>query len=99
MSFPYTTKDKCRFERFGCIMTRILDITSDGVIFETKLTKRGVPTISIKTRNIADKIAKKIGCAIARIEGNFDETTFYFNREITEVEAELLTNIFGQYFI
>lgn len=65
-------------------------IEAHRIVFAAVLDN-DVPTIPAAMDTAATKLAQRIGRTISDVEGNWDEVWFYFNRDITEDEAELLT--------
>jgi hypothetical protein len=52
------------------------------------ILKRGVPTVPQEMKKEANRLASLVGCKIKDFGGNFEEVWFYFDRDLTEEEAE-----------
>lgn len=66
---------------------KIREATEEGVVFPAKLDRKGVIIGDGNAEKLAHKIAKEMGRSIVSIYGNFEMTTFVFDRPLSEEEA------------
>ena len=69
---------------------KILEATYEGVVFPAKVGRDGVIRGDAKAEAQANKIAKEMGRTVAHVEGDFETTTFVFDRPLTEEDAETI---------
>ena len=70
----------------------IIEATGEGIVFKAKVGRDGVIVGDGKAENLANRIAKKMGRTVSEIYGDFETTTFVFDRPLTEEEAEQIEN-------
>ena len=63
-------------------------IDSNCISFRAYTDKNGVLYIPDEVSDIVEKIKSDFNIGIKDIGGNFNETIFYFDRDLTEDEAE-----------
>ena len=69
---------------------KFIEATEEGVVFQAKVGRDGVIRGDAKAEALANKMAKLVGRTVAHIEGDFETTTFVFDRPLTEEEAETI---------
>jgi hypothetical protein len=79
-------------------MGNLLEVTCDSVVFKARSGLSGVATGYAADERLADRMAEEVGSKVVGVEGTEEDTTYYFDRTLTEDEVEQLMEHYYKHF-